>query len=105
MEFGSSRGGKSALVSALYPLRVAESPGRLVVRAETAGAEAIALTVDAPGLGTRERDVRNSFTLPEGLPVANVTPLGKGSACLKFVVNGLAAYVHDDFKGGLGFLD
>src|SRR5437660_2509870 len=51
----------------------------LVKRAEAAGAEAIVLTVDAPGLGTRERDVRNSFTLPEALTVENLTPLGKGN--------------------------
>ena len=38
----------------------------LVQRAEAAGAEAIVLTVDAPGLGTRERDTRNSFRLPAG---------------------------------------
>ena len=50
----------------------------LVQRAEAAGAEAIVLTVDAPGLGTRERDTRNSFRLPEGLAVENLTPLGKG---------------------------
>src|SRR5213079_3105127 len=76
----------------------------LVKRAEAAGAEAIALTVDAPGLGTRERDMRNRFTLPEGLTVANVTPLGKGH--LPGVRgSGLAAYVHDNFKSDLGFED
>src|SRR5437588_4013240 len=40
--------------------------GELVKRAEAAGAEAIVLTVDAPGLGTRERDARNRFTPPAG---------------------------------------
>ena len=49
----------------------------LVQRAEAAGAEAIVLTVDAPGLGTRERDARNSFRLPDGLAVENLAPLGK----------------------------
>src|SRR3954463_11672721 len=39
----------------------------LVQRAEAAGAQAIVLTVDAPGLGTRERDTRNSFRLPDAL--------------------------------------
>ena len=76
----------------------------LVQRAEAAGAEAIVLTVDAPGLGTRERDVRNRFTLPEGLCVENLSPLGKG----KMPVvggSGLAAYVRDNFKSDLGFDD
>ncbi|HSS44977.1 MAG TPA: alpha-hydroxy acid oxidase [Thermoanaerobaculia bacterium] len=40
---------------------------RLVRRAEQAGYGAIVLTVDAPMLGRRERDLRNAFTLPEGV--------------------------------------
>ncbi len=47
---------------------------QLVQRVEAAGAEAIVLTVDAPGLGTRERDARNRFTLPPGVAVANLAP-------------------------------
>jgi 4-hydroxymandelate oxidase len=78
--------------------------GELVRRAEAAGAEAIVLTVDAPGLGTRERDTRNRFTLPEGLTVANVAPLGKGHIP-EVRGSGLAAYVHDNFKSDLGFAD
>lgn len=76
----------------------------LIKRAETAGAEAIVLTVDAPGLGTRERDVRNSFTLPDGLAVENLLPLGKGSMP-RVSGSGLAAYVRDNFKSDLGFDD
>ena len=76
----------------------------LVQRAEQAGAEAIVLTVDAPGLGTRERDARNHFGLPPGLTVANLAPLGKGDLP---EVGGshLAAYVRDNFKQDLGFDD
>jgi len=43
----------------------------LVRRAEAAGYEALVLTVDAPYLGRRERDIRNGFGLPSGLFVAN----------------------------------
>jgi len=50
----------------LYIYRDRGITGELVNRAEAAGAEAIVLTVDAPGLGTRERDTRNSFRLPDG---------------------------------------
>ena len=91
----------------------------LVKRAELASAEAIVLTVDAPGLGTRERDMRNRFTLPAGLTVENLVPLGKGD--LPRVENGrfegptgsnltlegsaLAAYVRENFKQDLGFGD
>jgi 4-hydroxymandelate oxidase len=76
----------------------------LVQRAEAAGAEAIVLTVDAPGLGTRERDSRNNFRLPDGLAVENLAPLGKGEMP-KVPGSGLAAYVRDNFKSDLGFDD
>ncbi len=76
----------------------------LVQRAEAAGAEAIVLTVDAPGLGTRERDARNRFRLPDGLAVANLAPLGKGQMP-EVSGSGLAAYVRDNFKSNLGFDD
>jgi 4-hydroxymandelate oxidase len=76
----------------------------LVQRAEAAGAEAIVLTVDAPGLGTRERDMRNRFRLPDGLVVANVAPLGKGTMPV-VEGSGLAAYVRENFKSDLGFGD
>ncbi|MEY2483601.1 MAG: 4-hydroxymandelate oxidase [Verrucomicrobiota bacterium] len=76
----------------------------LVKRAEAAGAEAIALTVDAPGLGTRERDTRNRFRLPDGLAVENLAPLGKGQMP-EVRGSGLAAYVRENFKADLGFDD
>jgi 4-hydroxymandelate oxidase len=78
--------------------------GELVQRAEAAGAEAIVLTVDAPGLGTRERDTRNSFRLPDGLAVENLAPLGKGTMPV-VEGSGLAAYVRENFKSDLGFDD
>ena len=76
----------------------------LVQRAEAAGAEAIVLTVDAPGLGTRERDARNSFGLPDGLTVANLAPLGKGEFP-EVGGSALAAYVRANFKSDLGWDD
>lgn len=76
----------------------------LVQRAEAAGAEAIALTVDAPGLGTRERDSRNSFRLPDGLTVENLSPVGKGTMP-EVKGSGLAAYVRENFKSDLRFED
>ncbi|MBE9207547.1 alpha-hydroxy-acid oxidizing protein [Nostoc sp. LEGE 06077] len=44
----------------------------LVERAYAAGYKALCLTVDAPILGRRERDLRNEFTLPSGLHLANI---------------------------------
>ena len=76
----------------------------LVQRAEAAGAKAIVLTVDAPGLGTRERDTRNNFCLPAGLTVENLAPLGKGKVP-EVKGSGLAAYARANFKSDLGFDD
>ena len=88
----------------LYVYKDREITRELVQRAEAAGAEAIVLTVDAPGLGTRERDVRNSFRLPDGLTVENLAPLGKGTMPV-VEGSGLAAYVRENFKSDLGFDD
>jgi 4-hydroxymandelate oxidase len=75
----------------------------LVARAKAAGAQALALTVDAPVWGRRERDIRNNFTLPKHIQLGNLMsgldtlPSGKGS--------GLSAYVHEMFKLDLGYSD
>ena len=45
----------------------------MVKRLEAAGCSAIELTVDAPVLGLRERDVRNAFAFPDGLWAPNLT--------------------------------
>src|ERR1700720_3176826 len=88
----------------LYIYKDREITRELVKRAEAAGAEAIVLTVDAPGLGTRERDMRNNFRLPDGLAVENLAPLGKGT--LPEVKGScLAAYARANFKEDLGFDD
>ena len=88
----------------LYIYKDREITRALVQRAETAGAEAIVLTVDAPGLGTRERDARNRFTLPSDLSVENLAPLGKGNLP-DAIGSGLAAYVRDNFKSDLSLGD
>jgi isopentenyl diphosphate isomerase/L-lactate dehydrogenase-like FMN-dependent dehydrogenase len=74
--------------------RVSEA---LVRRAEEAGYRALALTVDTPRLGRRERDVRNGFGLPPHLHIANfadpsmrdVLPLTPGASGLEVVVQRL----------------
>jgi hypothetical protein len=55
----------------LYIYKDRELTAQLVRRAEAAGYKAIALTVDAPILGIRDADVRNSFSLPSHLSLAN----------------------------------
>ena len=53
----------------LYVYRDRAATEALVRRVEAAGVRALVLTVDAPLLGRRERDVRNRFALPEELLV------------------------------------
>ncbi len=57
----------------LYVYKDRAASAALVNRVEAAGCSAIELTVDAPVLGLRERDVRNAFALPDGLWVPNLT--------------------------------
>ena len=47
----------------------------LVQRAEKAGCQALVVTVDAPVLGPRYREMRSKFTLPEGMERANLRGL------------------------------
>jgi 4-hydroxymandelate oxidase len=77
----------------------------LVARVEAAGCRAIVLTVDAPILGPRERDVRNRFTLPEGLSVKNLLGSGQGKLERDFAGSGLAAYVTDFLDPGMSWRD
>jgi 4-hydroxymandelate oxidase len=64
----------------------------LVERVEAAGCRALVLTVDAPLLGRRERDVRNRFHLPDGLSLENMLPMGLGDLPPGAHDSGLAAY-------------
>jgi (S)-3,5-dihydroxyphenylglycine transaminase len=56
----------------VYCFRDRSTTRRLVERAERAGFEALVLTVDAPRLGRRLRDLRNGFRLPDGMAPANL---------------------------------
>ncbi len=76
----------------LYVYRDRAATAGLVARAEAAGCKAIVLTVDAPLLGRRERDVRNRFHLPDGLAVENLLPVGYGNLDRPAADSGLAAY-------------
>ena len=77
----------------LYVYRDRQATEGMVRRAEAAGCQALVLTVDAPLLGRRERDVRNRFRLPPGLAVANLLSEGYGEVPPAVAGSGLAAYV------------
>jgi 4-hydroxymandelate oxidase len=56
----------------LYVLKDRDLTAELVRRAHANGYTAIAITVDAPTLGRRERDERNRFTTPTEIRLANL---------------------------------
>lgn len=89
----------------LYVYRDRQATEGLVRRAEAAGCRALVLTVDAPLLGRRERDVRNRFRLPPGLAVANMLPEGYGEVPLAAGDSGLAAYVANLLNPALSWKD
>ncbi len=96
--------GAAPVLFQLYVYRDRGETEALIRRAEAAGARALVLTVDAPLLGTRERDRRNRFRLPEGLEVANMTASGRG-ALPAVADSGLAAYVAEQLDPSLSFRD
>jgi 4-hydroxymandelate oxidase len=79
----------------LYVYRDRAATEALVRRVEAAGASALVLTVDAPLLGRRERDVRNRFGLPAHLSVENMLPVGYARVPKQDHESGLAAYFAD----------
>lgn len=63
----------------VYCFQDRDATAGLVQRARRAGYDALVLTVDAPRLGRRLRDVRNDFRLPPAIVPANLTGEGFGS--------------------------
>jgi 4-hydroxymandelate oxidase len=79
----------------LYVYKDRAATEGLVRRVEAAGCRALVLTVDAPLLGRRERDVKNRFALPPQLAIANLLPAGYEKLPPATGDSGLAAYVAD----------
>jgi 4-hydroxymandelate oxidase len=76
----------------LYVYRDRGLTRALVERIAAAGCAALVLTVDAPVLGQRQRDMRNRFTLPDGLRIENMLPAGLAELPAGPRGSGLAAY-------------
>ncbi len=79
----------------LYIYKDREITGALVDRVVAAGCKAIVLTVDAPKLGRRERDMRTGFHLPEGIRMENFLPDDYRSLPQEQGESGLASYAAD----------
>lgn len=89
----------------LYVYKDREITASLVKRAEKSGCTAIVLTVDSPHLGRRERDVRNCFSLPEGLCLANLSTAGLADLPKESADSGLAAYIASLYDTALTWAD
>ena len=89
----------------LYVFRDRALTASLVQRAEAAGCKAVALTVDVPLPGKRERDVRNRLTLPDHLSLRNLLPAGLHQLPKEAVGSGLAAYIASLFDPALTWKD
>jgi 4-hydroxymandelate oxidase len=91
--FDAGRGDVGGRWFQLYVYKDRGVTRALVERAESAGYDALVLTVDTPYLGRRLRDVRNGLALPEGLAVANLVDHDGGALLDAAGESGLAAYV------------
>ncbi len=92
----------------LYVYRDRAITRGLVERAEAAGYQALVLTVDAAEIGTRERDAKNRFALPDGMTVANLAGTGKaalGPGGDGAAGSGLSAYVRSQLDQSLTWSD
>ena len=89
---GAARG---SLWFQLYVYRDRQVTRDLVQRAVASGYGAIVLTVDMPRMGRRERDLRNRFTLPDGVRIRNLEAAGRLDAAAWGADSSFMAYVHD----------
>ncbi|MGB5811847.1 MAG: alpha-hydroxy acid oxidase [Polyangiales bacterium] len=76
----------------LYVYRDRGATEALVQRVHAAGCKALVLTVDAPLLGRRERDIRTGFALPPGMGIENMHADGYARVDAADGDSGLAAY-------------
>jgi 4-hydroxymandelate oxidase len=89
----------------LYIYKDRSATRDLVARVEAAGCRAIVLTVDAPILGPRERDVRNRFALPPHLSVENLVAAGQGTVAGQESGSGLATYINTFIDPSISWRD
>jgi 4-hydroxymandelate oxidase len=90
----------------IYWLRERSHVDGLVTRAEDAGAEALVVTVDVPVVGRRLRDMRNEFSLPEGVVAANLAGATRAGAQARVPgASALAVHTREIFAPALGWQD
>lgn len=63
---------------------------QLIRKAESSGYSAVVLTVDTPFIGTRESDIRNGFSLPNHLSLANFERVKEATEIITDKGNGIS---------------
>jgi 4-hydroxymandelate oxidase len=86
----------------LYWLQQREVLSELVKRASTAGYQAIVLTVDAPRIGRRLRDIRNDFGVPSHIQAVNLDAALMTSA---YDADGIAKHARQTFDQTITWSD
>jgi 4-hydroxymandelate oxidase len=89
----------------LYVYRDRGVTRELIRRALAAGCRAIAVTVDAPIAGRRERDFRNQFTFPSHLPMRNLSGAGSDYSQPRETDGGFMGYLNRMFDPALTWRD
>lgn len=89
----------------LYVYRDRGVTRELIRRAQAAGCRAIAVTVDAPIAGRRERDFRNQFTFPSHLPMSNLSGAGSDYSQPRETDGGFMGYLNRMFDPSLTWRD
>ncbi|HEY9611085.1 alpha-hydroxy acid oxidase [Allocoleopsis sp.] len=77
----------------------------LVERAYAAGFQALCLTVDAPVLGKREKDMHNQFILPPDMELANLSTLANLEISSQPDESGLFSYFLEQINPALTWSD
>jgi 4-hydroxymandelate oxidase len=77
----------------------------LVERAHAAGFQALCLTVDAPVLGKREKDMHNQFVLPPDMELANLSTLANLEISYQPDESGLFSYFVEQINPALTWSD
>ncbi|MDI5961232.1 alpha-hydroxy acid oxidase [Streptomyces sp. SL13] len=89
----------------LYWLRRRDVLADVVRRAADAGYRALVLTVDAPRVGRRLRDVRNSFRLPDRLAAVNIASVPSANSYGTRGASAIEAQSRDQFDPAITWAD